>query len=1080
MDKQKFISEKMRVLVGEEKYSRPQAYAIALSYWNKREKAQQGYQSKYFSTMKQDPNNYDDDVYYMDMSLADEQLKNNNPYQSTISGMDTDKNKSKKSPKNSQEVNQKNNRINIPNLYGGVDLEGALSFAGRGFSEKNPWKAIGYTTTGLGLAAIKGARSFLSGYASGKGDSRAMDEYYNNVFKPKNSYTYVGQQGGELKNSEMLTGQFITDQAMPNMNVEGGEFIKKAQTGEVKEVVGEPHLRNGKVADGVDVRLDDGDKVLSTYMKIPAKDIKELKERYDISIKRGDTFAEALKKFDRKIKKTTETKELSKLLEKVEKQERDIKDPATKGLNIEALQAEIQKSKGKLEVLNDLSSEVFEDLFSRQERLPKKGKPGELFDKNGKLVEETRNTDYAQQGLVNQLTQPGNSASRLMGEIKEITPSAKGYRVLYDTPEGIKSDTISTDTFKGFNQTPEMRRYKLKRGEIKDDTILNSPEQVELLRKGWQNSGYNPNLVNYPESIEAYKLATGITNTTPVVTRQQGGYMQIAHKYGISPERAEELLAMQQGGIQSEQEEQMEGQMSNAQEEQGEISPEQIVMAYAEASGQDPQELMAQLQQMQPEQQQQALMQMAEQLQGGGQQEVAQQGKYSTIEGKNEYRGIAEGKQSAVEGQAYGKVTIEKALQNLYDNFPDLVEKELKDNITVDKQGNVKFKGNVKLSTQQEQIGKLQDSMNKRMKASADVILKNPDLFTEEAVKEAKRYVDEETFLDKTPGAEDPKNSIRGFDKMLGEFTSGRYALGLNILTPEDLKKAKDAGIKTFKQLKASPLYKQLDVKSKERVDKVSELAGSTDADFLITEFTPEKPATDLSVADKKINVQNNVRNVIPMLPQDLRMFPSAMQPLAKEEYRGTRLEPIKQTVEPYLAEQERMRQADVARYEMSGMSPESQEAMLATSLASSQLAANDARARVENANMQSQYQTDMYNAQARDREQIMNSQYNQDYQNKALASMANTERDWNRFYTQGNLQNRADFRTIEEYNALNATSDQYALVPGQGIVFLNNQAADIGEANITDKQYRDATPEELERLKQMKINANKKNVYFS
>ena len=41
-DKEKFISEKMRTLVGDEKYSRAQAYQIAISMYNKKQKAQQG------------------------------------------------------------------------------------------------------------------------------------------------------------------------------------------------------------------------------------------------------------------------------------------------------------------------------------------------------------------------------------------------------------------------------------------------------------------------------------------------------------------------------------------------------------------------------------------------------------------------------------------------------------------------------------------------------------------------------------------------------------------------------------------------------------------------------------------------------------------------------------------------------------------------------------------------------------------------------------------------------------------------------------------------------------------------------
>jgi hypothetical protein len=47
-NKEQFIAEKMKILVGKENYSRPQAYQIALSYWQKeQQKAQQGGEKQY-------------------------------------------------------------------------------------------------------------------------------------------------------------------------------------------------------------------------------------------------------------------------------------------------------------------------------------------------------------------------------------------------------------------------------------------------------------------------------------------------------------------------------------------------------------------------------------------------------------------------------------------------------------------------------------------------------------------------------------------------------------------------------------------------------------------------------------------------------------------------------------------------------------------------------------------------------------------------------------------------------------------------------------------------------------------------
>jgi hypothetical protein len=1093
MDKDKFISEKMRILVGQENYSRPQAYAIALSYWNKQNKAQQGSMFQLpFSTPYDDPgysyqtptnpatvqtdpsfNYYANNAPYMATQRTTPSYYDNNaPYMSTerqtkpnygadYMAMTTEEERPQQ-PDNTEKVTQDINRVNLINPFAQVSMENALSYAGRGFGEKDPYK-IG---VGTGLSLLKGARTFLSGYGTGKEDRRVQDEYYRKLYENKPNYVYA-QQGKEITNAEALTGQYLTDEGEGNVNVEGNEFIKRFNSGEVQKVIGEPHLKNGKIAEGVNVNLDEGDKILSDYTKIPAKDIKELKNRYKISLKKGATFADAQKAFERTIKKTTETKELAKLLEKVENQTKNTKDETTKGLNIEALQADIQKSKNKLAMLNEISGEVFEDLFERQERIQKKGGPGELFDKNGKKVTEyVDGTKVAQQG---------------------------GYM----------------EIAKKYGISPERAQE------------LVAQQGAKLNKLGVENSLWN--------NIRASR-GSGNEPTKEMLEQER-------------------KIKSQQGGAQTAQEEQMEGTQSNTQEEQGEVSPEQIVQAYAQATQQDPQEIVAQLQQMQPEEQQQALMQMAEQLQGGGQeqpseggdimqmiavslqqgaspeevmqglvsqgmpeQEAAQaieavmgqaqqqtpeeeqmmaqqggekmyaQGGYKVSQGKNKYKGqVITGRQSAKENEAFGGVSPQEALQNLYNNFPDLVEGELKDYVTVDKKGNVTFNNKLSLAQQQKQIGNLQGKMNTRMNASADVILNNPELFPSDVVTEAKRYKEQETFLEKVPGAEDPQNSARGYDSMLGNFTSGRYIMGVNLLTPEDLKKASEKSIKTYKQLKASDFYGNLSPESKKRIDNMSNIVKDSDADFLISEFQPERSKTQFAAKNKEVTVNNNVMNRMPMMPVDLRLPPSALTPLAKEQLRLQRMEPIKQTTEPMLAEQERMRQADVARIQQTGMSPQQQEAILSAGLASNALAANDAISRVEGFNAQSQYAADNYNLQAAAKEDITNAQFNQDYQNKMLGSMAATERDWRRFYTEGNLQNRQDFKDIENVNYLNAKNEQYAAVPGYGIQFLNNQAADIGARGMTTEEYDQATQQEIEDYKRFaKMKNGNSSVSFS
>lgn len=883
-----------------------------------------------------------------------------------------------------QQTNQAG-RLNIINPFGSVSLETALTTAGQGFGEGDPYK-VG---VGSSLAALKGARSFLQGYGTGKSDRDTYNNYVKNLNRDRRDSQTYGQQGG-IKNSEVIASKAITDQGVGNVNLEGGEQVKRTD-GLVQPVVGEPHIKNGKIAQGVNAQLNEGDKVLSDFIKLRAKDIKELKEQYKISLKVGDTPAKALKKIEAKIGLTKETNKLATLAEGLEKVLK-IKDTTTKDLSLQTFQTLIATQNEKINSLKQISAVAFDDVFEMQEEQPKKGDGNQLFDKNGKEVTE------------------------------------------------------------------------------KNEGVM-----------------------------------------------QQGGVMEMAQKYGISKERAEELISMQMGGMQSAQEEVQEGQQSNPQEEQGEVSQEEQIMQMIMQSLQQgakpeqiveqlismglPQEQAVQVVQMVIEQaqtsQQEApqmpqdngQMMMAQEQQMAQQGGYAQQGKfiYNITTGQNEYRTNERTPlQHAKKGEAYGNIEAQKSMQFLYNNFPDIAQKQFKDNITVDKTGNVTFKKNIDLSIPQEAVRLAQVAKNSRMKNSADVILNNPSRFTEAEVKEAQRYKTEETYLDNADSKKGTADGIRGYDSMNGQFDSGRYSLGLDLVTPEDNQKLMGAGIRTLRQLKESPLLKDLSKDSQERVTEMIGLVGDKDADFAINEFTtkPEqtqKTETDVALQEKAKQVDYKapqVKNVIPLLPENLRMFPSAIPPLRKSEINLERMQPIKATTEPYLAEQASQQLTNREQLVASGLPPQIQQALSASSGAAGQMAANDAISKVENYNRQNQFATDQFNIGQRAKEDITNEQFAQDYQTKMLGSIANTERDRNNFYIQSNLDNVNKWNTINDANVINARNENYQINPGVGVEYTPGYTQGINKMNSpTQEQLSKWTPEELQTYMRKKAIQDRNNL---
>jgi hypothetical protein len=87
-------------------------------------------------------------------------------------------------------------------------------------------------------------------------------------------------------------------------------------------------------------------------------------------------------------------------------------------------------------------------------------------------------------------------------------------------------------------------------------------------------------------------------------------------------------------------------------------------------------------------------------------------------------------KQSAKPAVGYGNVkSSQDALQQLYNNFPDLVTETFGGKyIDVDKAGQVTFKGGIDLGRQQQIVLDLQEKMNKRMAASASAIFNDESL----------------------------------------------------------------------------------------------------------------------------------------------------------------------------------------------------------------------------------------------------------------------------------------------------------------------------------------------------------------
>lgn len=922
------------------------------------------------------------------------------------------------------DTTQQRNEVNILNPFTGVDS--ALMYAGQGFGEKDPWKA----GLGTSLSLLKGARGFMSGYANGKESRRVAKQNEDAQFKQNRNYQFVSQQGGKLTNAENLTGQFVADEGVGNVNMEDSEFIKRT-TGQVQQVVGEKHVRNGKEAEGVDVNLEEGDKTLSNTKILPigAKNAKELKDRYNITVKAKDTFASVQKKVDLKIGYKKETEKLASWIEKFGNNEK-LKDKTTKELNAPIIEEKMLASKAKIEALNEVRGMVFEDLYARQEQIPKKGKPGDLFTDSGKLVTE-KNEGVAQQGGEQQ-----DQATALIQAYAEA--SGQDPQALIEQISQMQPEEQA--------QALQQMAQELQVGQEQEQS--GQEEQQEM---------------------------------------QQGGLMDMASKYGISLERAQELISMQQGGYKKSGNTDINVNDAAKINEGLDVNftPE-FAQSYFSKQTNPPQAPQRPIKFIQP----------------------------VSTEGYRDNGRLSPGDYQKV---YYTDPRNAKVENQDYEYLNDSGYDELK------RMNNYKLYMEQKnrVAPQNNQIAQLQQGGEKQYAQQAlseEEWLKKQGLksYNNLVVPNTDRLGDNYRFV-RGLGYEGKKDigSMQKWmrknypDEVVKYFTEDGQPLTAKHV---DIIKSKYNNV--FKDTGISPSKKSEDYTVEEKLKLQKALGDKANKEFLLEGFEDKKwdwrfpmvgtnlqakglantpkpqapstttdmskfystptevaPQTQVEIAtqkEKETVDENRVKNYIPSFPTDLRMPPSALAALNKPYVPFGRQEPIKATVEPMLAEQERLRQSDLERINQTGLSAQQMEALSATGLASSQMAANDAIGKVENFNAQNQFQTDQFNIGQRTKEDMANAEFSQKYQNQMLGSMANTERDWRNFYTEGNLQNRANYNYVNDLNKVNTMNDQYAIVPGRGVIFKNNQSQDMPlSMSITQADFDKLSAEERWKLLQ-------------
>ena len=928
--------------------------------------------------------------------------------------------------------------------FSSVSMEHALRFAGQGVGEGNTGNAI----LGGATAVLKGGRNFLGGLAYGKENKRVDDEYFQNMRKDPRA-VYTKQQGGKVSRADLLNGNvLIGNPNGGNINIEDGEFVRDEQ-GNIKQAVGDSH-KDG----GIDVSLPQGGEVLSNagnlkHLQFGAKNAKEWKERYSIKVNKTDTFAEAMRKSNKSIGETKLREEQKELIAKIEKNEKT-KDKTTKALNDEMLNKQMATLEGKLETVKEVQNIVFDDLFQRQEQIPKKGN-GELINNDGTPMEVNDKKEVAQQGRDIPIT---------MRKIKNIQGGVTndklgdGYYIYYDK---VPSDS-------GFDHNVN-REFVTRKAYL--DTVLPTPAYQE------------------------YKNTPPVTYGEPLTKMQQGGHLEaMAKKHGISYERALEL--MQQGGeVQGQQEEQMEGQMSNPQEEQGEVNPQEVIAKFAEVTQQDPQAIVAQLQQMQPEEQKQAIEQMMSALQEN--QAVAQQGGQIYAQ-----QGVDKKIPSTIDPKYSFYTPGQYDLTEARQLEPDY----LKQAFVADQNGTVSggINPQERIAYQNKQVpylikdsgiydgtkadfsntGKFQQAWAGYRDSVEKAVATNPHL-TDEQKKNYLEKLTSEKFKLSLNAEKNKSKNFGGFDSIYGLETSEKGGFNLPLITDKDREKypklsflgdvIDDSG-------KVKSEYKDLDPNTIKNLEATYKTAGKSGRDIGLGMVQGEKaevPTYDYGTFQEQAVQKPYVDNTSGFTPYITPPDPRQAVPFATSG--NINYDRSKRALEP--GQVAISNNLDTQREQIiaSGMSPQIQSALMANANASAMEAQNANIASVEQYNAQNQQQVNNMQANANYKNDLLNMQNRDTYAVRNIQAKDNkglVDKMYNDTY------NTLGYKTQQDNfnrSLANASFENYKINRDGTLAFTPppQSSYTAGDNAARNKLYESLSAKEQEAFKKDEIELMKK-----
>lgn len=399
-------------------------------------------------------------------------------------------------------------------------------------------------------------------------------------------------------------------------------------------------------------------------------------------------------------------------------------------------------------------------------------------------------------------------------------------------------------------------------------------------------------------------------------------------------------------------------------------------------------------------------------------------------------------------------VSPEEALRRLqmqYQSLPNLIDRT---GLGVDNMTGITEDGS--------RFGQFQVGYNNYLDKAVDAINLNPNISDTEK-KQLLERLQTERF---------GEGIARDFDQIYGDFTSSRSGVMLPALTKADRYKygtsIKRIGDVVTPEGNIKPEFADLSEGAKKYIQDVVKKGGQPTYDIGLLDIdAPTNPTTQVQTQNptQQQQIQNNNntspqrRIVVPLIPTIEGLPPSAALIPRNDQVNFNRIQPVIRTPEASIAAINS--QANFLNEQSFLSNPNLAPFLTATNLGTTQQSVNRAIAETDAYNAEAINRANQYNTQVGDKEQLMNINLAQNYEQRLFKTLDNQEQDWNRFLINRQVQNKQNWMDINNLNLTNAMFPNYQ-TDGSNVYFQNPRNYGKTQQELEmEKYYNNLTPQQ-------------------